>query len=322
MSPGPAAPPPAASRPPEVETLQCGDLVAEIVPGIGASIAAFYTRSRNAEPRIDWLRPTSDAALATGSPLELASFPLVPWCNRIRDGRFDWGGRPVRLAPNRPGSAHSIHGIGWQRPWRVVDRAGSWIELAFDDDGRGDWPFPFAASQRYELHEDGLLVELSLRNGGSEPMPAGLGHHPYFAHRRDGRGTTVQAQVEAMWLSDAELLPTTLARSHAAVDALRSGMPLARFELDNNFVGFGHESRVVWPDGNALRLVGTSPLDAFVLYSPADKDFFVMEAVSNCTDWVNLRQAGHAAAETGGTALQPGATFSVQTRWVPEPARR
>jgi aldose 1-epimerase len=151
-------------------------------------------------------------------------------------------------------------------------------------------------------------------------MPAGLGHHPYFPHRREGAGTSVKASVAAMWVSDSEVMPTTLSTSDGAVAALRAGMPLADFALDNNFTGFAHEARITWPDGAGLRLLGKTPLDHFVLYCPPDKDFFVMEAVSNCTDWINLRQACWSAADTGGTELAPGETLTVQTRWVPKPA--
>jgi len=319
MNPGGSDAASAASQAPKLEALQAGDLVAEVVPAIGGSLAAFYTRGTPARPRRDWLRPASAEALRAGSPLGMASFPLVPWCNRIRDGRFVWEGRPVELAPNVDGSPHTIHGIGWQRGWQTLQRGEAWIELVLADAGDGAWPYPFTAVQRYELDGNGLTVTLALRNTGADRMPAGLGHHPYFLHRREGAGTTVRANVGAMWLADGEVMPTELSTSHPAVAALRTGMPLAGFDLDNNFVGFGHESRVGWPDGSGLRLVGASPLDHFVLYSPSDKDFFVMEAVSNCTDWINLRSRGHSPAETGGAALEPGATLRVLTRLLPEP---
>src|SRR5687767_10966738 len=120
MKPDEPSEPTGAHRAPRVERLQAGPLVAEVAPEIGGSLAALYTRAGATEARRDWLRPTTEAALQTRSPLELASFPLVPWCNRIRDGRFDWNGRRVQLAPNRPGSPHTIHGIGWLRPWRIL----------------------------------------------------------------------------------------------------------------------------------------------------------------------------------------------------------
>jgi aldose 1-epimerase len=147
-------------------------------------------------------------------------------------------------------------------------------------------------------------------------MPAGLGHHPYLPHRREAPGTVVQAQVRAMWLSDEEVMPTRLSSSDAAVEALRRGMPLAKFVLDNNFTGFGHRARVTWPDGSSLVLAAEPPLDHFVLYSPGNQDVFVIEAVSNCTDWLNLRH--HTSdADLGGAVLAPGGALETITRFVP-----
>ena len=300
----------------EPERIAAGDLVAEISPAIGGSVSAFYTASTGSRERHDWLRPADASAFAERSALGMASFPLVPWCNRIRDGRFEWNGRTVQLPPNADGSPHTMHGIGWRRPWQVSARGGHWIELEHRDDGRAAWPFAFEALQRHALDAEGLSITLTLRNTGLEPMPAGIGHHPFFKHRRSNGGTVVRAAVSAIWLGDADVLPTALSTAEPAVAALRNGMPIAHFDLDNNFTGFGREATVRWPDASGLRLEATAPLDFFVLYTPADRDIFVMEAVSNCTDWINLRSTRR-AAEIGGAALEPGQTLRATTRFVP-----
>ena len=298
-----------------------GGFTAEIAPAVGGALAAFYSGGRPGAVRHDWLRPATADALAARDPLRMASFPLVPWCNRIRDGRFEWQGRAVQLAPNFGDSPHTIHGLGWQRPWRVVETSAASLTLDFTCDGRGAWPFAFECRQRYALDDTGLSIELVLANTGALPMPAGLGHHPFFPHRRDGAGTVVQTQVAAMWESDAETMPTVLSTTDPALAALRGGMRLDRFALDNNFTGFGHAAHARWPDGSALTLQGESPLDCFVLYTPADQDLFVMEAVSNCTDWINLHQKDP-ALPVGGTALAAGESLRAAfhfTGLVPPP---
>ena len=302
---------------PTLERLEHAGWIAEIAPAIGGSLAAFFSPATASQPRIDWVRPTSEAALREGSPLGLASFPLVPWCNRIRDGRFEWEGQQISLPPNEDGTPHTIHGIGWRRPWRVMARERQHLDLAFEESGNGAWPFPFAATQRYALDAAGLTVTLAVRNTGAGSMPAGIGHHPYFLHRRDGPGTRVTASVRAMWLSGAEVMPTTLSTTSPELDALRHGMRLDCFELDNNFTGLAHRARVDWPDGHALQLESEPPLDHFVLYTPAQHDFFVMEAVSNCTDWLNLRHQQVPREELGGMSLAPGAELTATTRFVP-----
>ncbi len=304
-------------------TLRAGRLRAEVAPAIGGSLSAFFSVDAaldGADPaaasRHDWLRPASDAALASGDPLGMASFPMLPWCNRIREGRFQWRGRSVRLAPNFERSPHTIHGLGWRHAWRVGQVGAAQVTLLYSHAGGSEWPFAFEAEQRYALDETGLAIDIALTNTGARTMPAGIGHHPYLPHRREGVGTRVQAVVERMWESDADHMPTGLSASHPAVAALRHGLVLADHALDNNFTGFGHWASVRWPDGRALTLLTGTPLDHFVLYSPSDKEVFCMEAVSNCTDWINLR-AQDAALPCGGHALARGQTLRASIRLNP-----
>lgn len=284
--------------------LRRGELVLELAPEVGGSIAAFYSERDGV--RHDWLRPALPEALDRCDPLGMASFPLVPWCNRIRNGHSRYGDLPVDLPPNVPGSPHTLHGTGWHHPWQLKARGEDWAELVqqhFPAQAH-DWPYAFDARQKLQLVDSGLKIEMAVTNRSVHPMPAGIGHHPYLPHRP---GTRLQADVGAMWAGDAELLPTRLERP-AFLDRLARGIDLSVLDLDNNFVGWQHLARVDWPaQGAWLELHAEPPLDFFVLYCPQGEDHFVIEGVSNCTDWMNLAAQGVPAAERGGTVLAPGA---------------
>ena len=300
--------------------LRCGLWSAEVAADIGGALASFWSVDASGAPR-HWMRPADAAALTAGDAFCMASFPLVPWCNRIRDGRFAWQGRAVQVAGNRRGAAHALHGLGWQRPWTVERADELSIDLTLDDAGQGAWPFPYQARQRYALDDRGLEIRLELVNTGPTRLPAGIGHHPYFPHRRGGAGTRVTAEVEGLWLSDADLLPVALSTTDPAVGALARGMRLSDCVLDNNFTGYRRRAHIAWPDGSGLRIVASAPLDFLVLYSPAVEPVFVLEAVSNCTDWMNLLDRGVVGARpetVGGSALEPGASLVATTRFEPE----
>jgi len=291
----------------ELLRLAQGDQVLELAPHIGGSIARWY-RQRLGDAPLHWLRPATAQALALRDPLGMGSFPLVPWCNRIRDGRSRHGARPIVLQPNFSGSPHAIHGVGWQRPWQVQERSAHEAVLALQhrpQPGAADWPYAFEALQRFVLGPDHLAVEISLRNLSDDAMPAGIGHHPYLPHTP---GTRLQARVSAMWASDAELLPTGLVEP-PFLREMAEGIELARLDLDNNFIGWRREARVEWPrEGASLTMTAEAPLDFFVLYCPRGADHFVMEPVSNTTDWMNLAARG--VGPVGGTMLAPGRTLS------------
>jgi aldose 1-epimerase len=301
--------------------LAAGELRLALAPAVGGSIASF-TREWNeadAQRRLHWLRPASDEALALRNPLGMASFPLLPFCNRIRNGRASFEGREIRFPPNHPAadSPHPLHGLGWQLTWQVVSAEPARAELALEVSASRAWPWRFAARQRFELDEHRLSVTISLTNKDTAAMPAGIGHHPYFPHKP---ATRLTSRTQAMWRGDAEVMPTTL-EAGEAVKRLGSGVVLSELDLDNNFVGWDREAVVEWPadaDGPHRSLVmrAQPPLDYFVVYCPRGFDHFCAEPVSQCTDWLNLLpQYGH--GPLGGARLAPEETLSAQFDLLP-----
>jgi aldose 1-epimerase len=289
-------------------TLRAGQLVLELAPEVGGSIAALYSERDGS--RFDWLRPATAEALEKRDPEGMASFPLVPFCNRIRNGRAVFEGRDIAMPPNRGKSPHTIHGVGWKLPWTVQESGSTQATLALDCSA-SIWPYRFHARQRFELVEDRLYVTMEVQNRDTVTMPLGVGHHPYLPHRT---GTFLQTEVAQMWTGDDEVMPVALEKT-PVVDQLRRGVLLADVVADNNFTGWNRRAHVTWPGAGrhgsdaSLKLTAVSPLDYFVLYSPRGADHFCIEPVSNCTDWLNLHDYPQSAK--GGAVLHPGETCSV-----------
>ena len=303
--------------------LQAGDLHLALAPGVGGSIASFTRRwqedGRSRE--LHWLRPASSEGLANRNPLAMASFPLVPFCNRIREGRATFEGREIRFPPNHPAedSPHPLHGIGWQRPWRIESAGAARAVLSLDVPAGPAWPWAFSARQVFELRAEGLTVSMTLTNEDTAAMPAGIGHHPYFPHEPGTRMTAATVQV---WEADEEVMPTGLAETEV-VRRLREGALLADLHTDNNFTGWSRQAVIEWPahaGGPARSLVmqAEAPLDYFVLYCQRGFDYFCAEPVSQCTDWLNLADRFPQKA-LGGSRLAPGETltarFTLTPRW-------
>ena len=96
--------------------LRAGELHLTLAPQVGGSIARFY--SQRGDQQQQWLRAAD--TLDPAKPWTMGSFPLVPYANRIRDGRSSFGPRALHLAANYPDSKHAIHGTAWQQPWQVL----------------------------------------------------------------------------------------------------------------------------------------------------------------------------------------------------------
>ena len=259
----------------------------------------------------EWLRPASDVAVSRRDGYEASAFPLVPFSNRIRSGRFSFLGRDVVLPLNRPPERHAIHGQGWQAAWtpRDVSTTSALLEFRHAPDA---WPWAYRVTQRFRLSPAGLTIELALHNDSDGPMPAGLGWHPYFL--RTPR-TTLAARVERIWLTDAEMLPTELVPSPVTT-RLSAGVMIDSAPLDNGFTGWSRRAVIDWPElGARLVMTAEPPLDFLTVFIPPSLPFFCVEPVSHATDALNLAAL---AAEVGRRQLAAGATLQASITLTPE----
>ena len=263
----------------------------ELLPSLGGAIGRFTWDGR------DVLRP---APAGTDEVLDTGSFALVPYCNRIRDGRFRFGDHDVTLAPNLGDHPHALHGQGWRGAWSVVSASETEAVLAFDHPP-GEWPWAYRAEQRFTLGEDGLRIDLSVTNTGAEPMPAGLGFHPYFPARP---GERLQAGVTGVWMVDADCLPTTHVNGAWRSD-WAAGAPTAVSELiDNCYTGWNGTATLSAPGGVGTVLTASPECRWLHVYSPPDADFVCAEPVANRPDPFN-------GEDSGIVVLAPGESTAV-----------
>lgn len=250
-----------------------------LLPALGGRIAACRWRKPDGQ-WIDLIRPMS---LPYDGDEEAGCFPLTPFSNRLRDGRFTFSGRQIAMPRNTPGP-HVEHGHGWQRPWTIAVRGPGRIVLHYEHDA-DDWPFAYAISQAIELTEVGLRVTLTALNRGSEPMPYGFGLHPFFPA---SPVTTLEAAVEKAWRVDGEVMPTDLVPATTLWgDAPR--LDVGEVALDTAFTGWDGVATIRWPEqGAGLRMTASEPLRHLVVYTPPGAGHFCAEPVSNCTDAFNL----------------------------------
>jgi aldose 1-epimerase len=238
--------------------------------------------------------------------LKAACFPLVPFVNRIRGSRFTFRGREVVLAPNMAGDPNVLHGQGWLSPWQPLFASENEAELAFEHDA-GEWPWTYEARQRFALDERGLTVRLSCLNASAEPMPCGLGLHPYF---HCGPETRLDTQVECAWEIDEQVLPVARVPAGGRFD-LRDRKVCGQ-GLDHGFGGWGGAARLSDPSWPAELEMSSPEARFFQLYSPKEGGLFVAEPVSHANAALNAPEAEW--AELGLRVLEPGEEMSLTMR--------
>ena len=131
---------------------------------------------------------------------------LAPWPNRLADGRYSFGGRELQLPLSEPGTRTAIHGLVRFANWTCVRHERSEVELEHVLHPQPGYPFLLRLRVLYGLGDDGLTVETSAENAGTEPCPFGLAHHPYLAGDVDRFRVTLAARTRLT--VDERKLPT------------------------------------------------------------------------------------------------------------------
>lgn len=282
--------------------LASGSLSLQLAPARGGGIARFDCCAVS-DGKQPIFRPLDEIET---SPVALASFPLVPFVNRVRGGAFSFRGRRVTLARNMPPDPSPLHGQGWLAGWEVERCAASAAELVYRHEP-GEWPWAYEARQVFALDEGGLTVELTCTNRSDEPMPCGLGQHPFFPCTP---ATRLDTEVESVWTIDGNVLPVERIAATGRFDL--SDRLVCGQGLDHGFGGWGGRAVITDP-ALPFRIEMSSPEARFFqLYSPAGGGLFVAEPVSHAN--AALNEPEESWPELGLRVLQPGETMTLTMR--------
>lgn len=274
-----------------------GQARAWVAPETGGAIARFTWRG------IDILRPATDEAVAARRVREMGCYPLVPYSNRIGHARLQVGSRHHDLRPNAPPEPHALHGVGWQRAWRVTQATPARLAMTLSQVPDADWPFRFTCTQVIEIRGSRLEARLELANTDTRPFPAGLGFHPFFPAPP---GTRLETAWDGWWTMDDLHLP--VARGPVPPEAdYRSSRAIDGWRVDNPFTGWRREARLSYAT-HETRLTASEGLDHAIAYSPGS-GFLALEPVSHTIDAFSLSARG--VGGTGTRHLAPGESWAV-----------
>ncbi|MGB6308866.1 MAG: aldose 1-epimerase [Steroidobacteraceae bacterium] len=274
--------------------LEHGSTRLTLDPRRGGTIRDFTWRGQNV------LRPTP--ADSGDDPFETACFPMVPFANRIAQGRFSFDGREVQLEPNWSEDPHPLHGHGWRASWAVAARTASSARVSFEA-LEDQWPWRFRCEQFFKVMPEGLAVALSVDNLSRTPMPVMLGLHPYF---QDAAHAQLQAELPRVWLTDDAALPVREMPTPAEW-RFEPRRAIGAVPLDHSFSGWNGFASLRWPNRTVtLRATHCSHLH---VYAPARKDLFCVEPQT---------AAAGALGRNGGeaTVVAPGERFGIRVNFM------
>ena len=153
---------------------------------------------------------------------------LVPWPNRLRDGRYEFGGETHQVPLSEPDKHNAIHGFLRWESWHVAERGADRVLMAHLLHPRAGYPFALQMSVEYRVGAEGLVSTVTATNVGDTPLPYGMGVHPYL--RVDAES------VELWWLQGC---------AATRLETDDRGIPIGRAPVEGSPFDFRERRRVL-----------------------------------------------------------------------------
>lgn len=105
---------------------------------------------------------------------------LLPWPNRIEDGRYTFAGEELQLALTEPDLHNAIHGLARWATWTAAAHEADRVVMELVLHPQPGYPFTLGLAVEYRIGAGGLSVATTATNLGDRPCPYGAGAHPYL----------------------------------------------------------------------------------------------------------------------------------------------
>jgi aldose 1-epimerase len=244
---------------------------------------------------------------------------LLPWPNRLRDGRYEFGGEPHQVPLTEPSHHNALHGLAAWLPWTLVEHTPTSVTLRCRLFPSPGYPFRLDTVVTYELGDAGLVVTATSTNDGDHGCPYALGFHPYVSA---GPGATIddctlRIDASRRLLVDDRLIPVGDEAVEGTTYDFTGNQPLAGRVLDTAFTDVIADAagtsnvRVAGPDGRVVRVWADADFGFWQVYTGED----LPEPLRRRSLAVEPMTAAPNAFQTGWglRRLEPGESFTA--RW-------
>ena len=172
---------------------------------------------------------------------------LLPWPNRIRDGRYEFEGKQQQLALTEPARHNASHGLGRYVPWRVLNHEDETVTLQLVIYPQPGWPGTLQARVTYRVDAGGLTVDVEVVNLGANAIPFGYGAHPYITvGEKVVDEVILEIPASRYLLVDDRMLPLDLKSVNGTTFDWRTAHRIEDAVLDTAFTDLSREADGRW----------------------------------------------------------------------------
>lgn len=189
---------------------------------------------------------------------------LVPWPNRIVDGRYAFQGTEHRVPITEPARGHALHGLGSWLRYEVASRGDERVHLSATIEPQQGYPWRVRIDTVFALADDGLTQTVTATNLSGGPAPYGASGHPYLvAGPGPLDGWTLELPAGRVALTEGDrLLPGEVVGVDADPERFdfRTPRPIGMARIDHAFTGIRRDAggratmRLTAPDGSGVAM--------------------------------------------------------------------
>jgi len=282
-----------------VLTLRAGDYTAEVAQ-VGATLLSLTHQGHRL------LDPVAPGQLDDA----WRGRTLVPWPNRVVDGRYEVGGAAYHLPVNEPETGAALHGLAAFQRWDLLSSTADSAAWELGLPASYGYPFQVRCTTTYALAASGgLSVTVQGTNTGAQPAPFGASTHPYLTcHGRPLDECRVALPAGSVLLKDERSSPTEVVAAAAVGIEPTGPTPLRRISVDNAFT----DLPVPWavelthPEVTGVRVDSDAPWVQLYTGERIGRRAAAVEPMTCSPDAFNR--------DPDGVLLVPGATRTLRLR--------
>lgn len=248
MTPTHRPPPPSGTQ----THLRHGEQAATIVE-VGGGVREYSVGGREV------LHPYDLDAICDGAH----GAPLVPWPNRLADGRYTFDGVQQQVPLTEAEKGNAIHGLMRWRSWHPTEQMADQVTMAARLHPMPGYPFALDLRVTYRLDDAGLRVTTTATNVGATACPYGHGHHPYLSPGPDAVLDDCTLELPARTRVETDphrQLPIGMTPVDGTAYDFRTPHPLGDLVIDYAFTDLDRDDegrarmRLTGPDGATVSL--------------------------------------------------------------------
>lgn len=230
-----------------------------------------------------------------------ASSILFPFANRIKDGLYSFNGEEYQLEINHKKENNAIHGLVYDKTFKVVNEYitdhEAVITLEYEEINKSKgFPFTYTIRLIYTLKDNGIKLNVSIKNTDSKPFPFTLGWHPYFICENLYE-SHIEFKSNKKLVLDKRMITTGVENHvHHKIFEVKNKT------LDDCFILKSNAIKFTTP-GYDLEMTASSNQTFLQLYTPPKANTIAIEPTTGVSDSFNNKM--------GLQVLNPGESYSI-----------